>query len=147
MSLRCKSIAAADLAPVWSCAAQAQLGQQLLRLARQVDALEGRFASAMGHRPPGAREATAEAEERLAALEKGLSTSSAGAASAGNRHFWHPLICWHHWCFLERWPVVGTSAVAHIGGAQLPGDMPDGCAAQHGAAGAVSLLCMVSCSS
>jgi hypothetical protein len=73
--------AAPDLMPPSCCAAQVQLGQQLLRVARQVDALEGRFASAMGHRPPGAREATAEAEDRLTSLEKGLSTSSAGANS------------------------------------------------------------------
>ena len=58
---------------------QAQLGQQLLRLARQVDALEGRFAAAMGHRPPAAAAAARDVTERLTVLEKALHPTSAGA--------------------------------------------------------------------
>lgn len=65
---------------------QAQLGQQLLRLARQVDALEGRFAAAMGHRPPAAAAAARDVTERLTMLEKALHPTSAGA-----RQLWQPV--------------------------------------------------------
>lgn len=88
-----------------------QLGQQLLRLARQVDALEGRFASAMGHRPPGAREAAADAEERLAALEKGLSASSAGAACGSYRRRRRLLSCGRHWWLAKQLDVVTRAVV------------------------------------
>lgn len=56
---------------------EAQLGQQLLRVSRHIDALEGRFAAAMGHRPPAARSNAADIGKRLTNLEKALHPSAA----------------------------------------------------------------------
>ena len=58
-------------------ARQVELGQMLLRAMRQIDALEGRLAGAMGFRSAAAAEITAQLQQRLAALETELSQSSA----------------------------------------------------------------------
>ena len=58
-------------------ARQVELGQMLLRAMRQIDALEGRLAAAMGFRSAAAADVTAQLQQRLAALETELSPSSA----------------------------------------------------------------------
>lgn len=52
------------------------LCQQLLRVLRYVDALEGRFAHAMGHRSATAREGLAALARQLAAVEAGVAPGS-----------------------------------------------------------------------
>lgn len=52
----------------------------LLRAMRQIDALEGRLAAAMGFRSPQAKEVMAQLQQRLTALETELTPSSASAS-------------------------------------------------------------------
>ena len=54
-----------------------ELGQLFLRVMRHVDALEGRFASAMSFSSVAGADAMAQIENRMASLEAELSTSSA----------------------------------------------------------------------
>ena len=58
---------------------QVELGQLFLRVMRHIDALEGRFAGAMGFSSAAGAEAMAQIEQRMASLEAELSTSSARA--------------------------------------------------------------------
>ena len=61
---------------------QVELGQLFLRVMRHVDALEGRFASAMGFSSAAGGQAMAQIEQRMESLEAELSTSSARAQHA-----------------------------------------------------------------
>ena len=54
-----------------------ELGQLFLRVMRHVDALEGRFAAAMGFSGATGGEAMAQLEQRLSSLAAEMSTSSA----------------------------------------------------------------------
>jgi nuclear pore complex protein Nup54 len=69
---------------------QVELGQLFLRVIRHVDALEGRFASAMGYSGGSGGTAVAQIEQRLTSLEAELSTSSARAHSQSITAFCSP---------------------------------------------------------
>lgn len=59
---------------------QVQLCEQLLRLLRQVDALEGRFAQAMGVRSPSPKDLIAQLSRQLAELEGELAPGRTGGS-------------------------------------------------------------------
>ena len=61
---------------------QVELGRMLLRAFRHIDALEGRFAVAMGFGSAAAKPVMAELHQRLAALDADLTPSSASAPAA-----------------------------------------------------------------
>ena len=72
---------------------QVELGQLFLRVMRHVDALEGRFASAMGFSSAAGAEAMAQIEQRMVSLEAELSTTSARAVRTPLAH----VLEWTSW--------------------------------------------------